>query len=305
MRALRKFLIGACLLAPAPAWSQAPADEPAAGLLARKYTDGEAIVYNMRATSHGRERTIRYAARANGIVKRDPSGAFYEEFEWMDVVLDGEPVALPPSSQVFRQRLSRMPESTARIPNLSQVHPSLVGPILDLLNIYADLLLAARVSGLAKAGDHVHLDLNRPGSWADGRYILVGEDAIDFDITLRDLDVAGGTATLVIRHVPPAVPAIRITADWMSKPFAGTPNNWTQLRRYPAGKYTAAIGSAVINVTLILDLTDGKLLSATMDNPVEILERECEDVAAARCGEPVRYRVTRTIELLPVSVPRN
>ena len=50
----------------------------------------------------------------------------------------------------------------------------------------------------------------------------------------------------------------------------------------------------------VVDLSTGRILSATMENPVEVLERECEDVEAKRCGEPVRYRIIRTIELVPV-----
>jgi hypothetical protein len=305
MQRLRGFLVGSFFLAAMQAWPQEPAGEPDAGLPARKYEEGEAIVYNLRATTQGRDRITRYTARASGIVRKTPSGAYYEDLEWTDVAVDGTPVALPQAVSSFRQRLSLAPDAPPQIPNLAQVHPSLVGPIVDLLNFYADVLLVTRVTGLARAGDHVYLNHNRPNSWADGRYLLVGEDAVDFDITLRDLDASGRTATFVVRHVPPAAPAIKITADWMGKPVAAAPNNWTQLGRNPAGKYTAAVGSAVVNVTLVMDLGRGRLLSATMDNPVEILERDCQDVAATRCGEPVRYRITRTIELLPVSVPRS
>jgi hypothetical protein len=67
----------------------------------------------------------------------------------------------------------------------------------------------------------------------------------------------------------------------------------------------ASIGREVVKVTLILDTSDGRLVSATLDNPVDILERECDDFALSRCGDPVRYRVYREVELLsgPASTP--
>ena len=33
-----------------------------------------------------------------------------------------------------------------------------------------------------------------PSSWADGTRVLVGEDAIDFDMTLKSMDAAAKTA---------------------------------------------------------------------------------------------------------------
>ena len=309
----RRILLALCLLAPAVALCQAPASEPESApalapppapaptrILARKYVEGETVAYEMRATNQSRVRTLKYSARVNGIVRKEPDSGFYEELEWTALVVDGNPIDLPPPSRIFRERLSLAPDSVMRIPSLAQLHPNLVGPVLDLLNIYADLSLAARMDSLANAGDHVRFEHNRPNSWADGRFVLVGEDAIDFDLTLSELDRAGKTATLIVRHVAPASPAIRITAEWMRKPVAATANNWTQVATYAPGKYTAAVGSELIEVRIVVDLSTGRILSATMDNPVEVLERECEDLEAKHCGEPVRYRIIRTIELVPV-----
>jgi hypothetical protein len=280
------------------AQGEEPAAAPASPL-ARKYTAGEVIAFDMRASNRGHLRTLEYSAHAQGVVRVDAGGHFYEDFAWSNLVVDGKPIELPPASQAFRQHLSLAPGVTLKIPNLAQVHPNLIGPVLDLLNFYADLGLAARLGGVAKAGDHVHFAHNRPNSWADGRMILVGEDAIDFDVTLEEVDAAARKATLAVRHVPPERPAIRITADWMRAPVAASANNWTQIGRYPPGKYSAAVGSEVIEVRLTVDLDSGRILSATMNNPVEVLERECEDPEARRCGEPVRYRILRTIQLTP------
>lgn len=101
----------------------------------------------------------------------------------------------------------------------------------------------------------------------------------------------------LVRHVSPAQPDIRLLAAWMRSPVAGTPNNWAQVSKNQAGKYTAAVGMETIDVELKVSLENGTVLSATMDNPVEVLERECADAALAHCGDPVRYRVRRQIEI--------
>jgi hypothetical protein len=135
--------------------------------------------------------------------------------------------------------------------------------------------------------------------------LLVGESSVDFDVTLIDVKAAEHTATVSVRHVVPPDPAIKLTAEWMRKPVGDGANNWTQVRRAPNGKYVASIGREVVNVTFVLDTGDGRILSATLDDPVEVLERECEDFALAKCAEPSRYKVFREVELIsgPADAP--
>src|SRR5258706_4668267 len=286
---------------PSASGDEAPAPSP----LARRYTEGQTLVYRIRGSNHGRDLTTSYAAQARGFVRRDPGGWLFEEFAWIELEQDGKPVELPEASLAFRQQLSLTRDSPMQIPKLAAVHPALVAPALDLLNFYGDLSLAGRLTQLRAAGDHANFAHNLAHSWADGRVLLVGEASVDFDVVLVDVKGAERTATVAVRHVQPAEPAIKISADWMRKPVADGPNNWTQVRRSPAGKYVASIGREVVKVTLILDTTDGRLVSATLDNPVDILERECDDFALTRCAEPVRYRVFREVELLsgPASTP--
>lgn len=66
----------------------------------------------------------------------------------------------------------------------SKVPPSLIGSIIDLLTLYADLALAGRDRKLGKAGDHFCFKRGTPSSWANGATVGVGEDSIDIDVTL-------------------------------------------------------------------------------------------------------------------------
>jgi hypothetical protein len=89
---------------------------------------------------------------------------------------------------------------------------------------------------------------------------------------------------VLIRHVPPENPEIRLPAEWMRKPVAGAPNNWVQIQKTKDGKYLAAVGKETFDGEIKLSLVDGKIVSASIDNPVETMERECAGVALTECG---------------------
>jgi hypothetical protein len=272
--------------------------EAATNPLLRHYREGETISYSMRGTNQDRHQTLRYEVQAEGVVKKDATGVFFEEYRWSNLRVNQAPITLPAVNTNFRQLVSLDPHFKLSIPDLAGIDPILIAPIVDLLNFYAELSLTMRQPNLVHAGDHASVKNGAPNSWADGRYTLVGEDAIDFDITLKDLDPAAKGVTIIVRHIPPSQPDIKLAAAWMHIAVVpGTPNNWVQVSKHKDGKYTAAVGRETIDVELKVSLDSGRILSATMDNPVEILERECADAALADCGDPVRYQVRRQIEI--------
>jgi len=285
----------ACCLVSVPSLTPAQTDS---AWLVRRYREGEKIVYRMSATSQGKGSVTHYEARADGEVKKDSAGTFFEEYAWSDLRINDERITLPPASQRFRQRLSLAPSFRPAIPDLRRIHPGLVGPVVDLLTFYADIQIAMREPGLSQEGrDHVYVNDGAPNSWADGTRILIGEDAIDFDITLADLDPADSVATLVIRHVPPARPAITLSAPWMGVPVGETPNNWVQVSRRDSGGFVASVGKETFIATIRLNLRRGNILAASLDNLVDVLERECRDSSLTQCGDPVRYNIRRRIEI--------
>jgi hypothetical protein len=126
--------------------------------------------------------------------------------------------------------------------------------------------------------------------------VLIGEDSIDFDIRLTGIDRSRGVATVLVKHVPPKVPKIRIPAEWMRAPVAGAPNNWVQVRR-AADAFIGAVGKETFDVELTIRLSAGEILSATMDNLVEAVARECVDVKLSDCGEARPDPTGRRIEM--------
>jgi hypothetical protein len=264
----------------------------AQSLLTRHYKEGQILTYIMKGSNAG----WNYEITANGTVKKDVNGKFTEEYAWSDLKSNA-PMTLNQQSLSFRQVLSLDPAVPPSIPDLSKVQTYLIGPITDLLTVYSDLWLAARQSMLTHAGDHAYVKLGTPASWADGNYVILGEDSIDFDFLLEAVDDTGHTATLLARHVPPQSPQVKLPAAWMQAHIADTANNWVEVKKENNGKYDAEVGKETFDVEIKISLEDGRILSATIDNPVKAIKRECTDAALTTCTDPEPIEIRRQIEL--------
>ena len=293
----RRTIAIAAVVAVAVLWATVPlsaAQEPGTGpLLVRRYQEGDRFCYLMTARTNDGAYEVKLAAT----VSRDAAGRFVEEYAWSDLVVDGIPRQLTPASREFRQTVTLNGDAPFAFPDLSRLQPGLTGPVTDLLTFYADLFLAMHAGRLRAPGDRFLVRRDVPNSWADGTVVLVGEGAIDFDIALTDIDRLNGVAGLLVKHVVPEEPAIQIPAAWMRAPVADTPNNWVQVRR-DGDRYVAAAGQETFDVELSVSLESGRILHATMVNPVETVVRDCTDVELTDCGEPRRRRIFRRVEML-------
>jgi hypothetical protein len=270
----------------------AQGDPSMAKLLRRHYEPSNRLTYLMKGEDDGST----YEVRLTAVVKKGADGRFFEEYAFSDMISSGKPRSLSMSSQKFRQAVTLEGDAGPfSPPDLSQA-PELVGPILALLTFYADLYLAIHEGALRKVGDHFYFPSPMTGSWADGKRVLIGQSAVDFQIELTGVDKPNGVCRLLIKHVPPKDPKIQIPAEWMRKPISDTPNNWVQVRR-KGDSYVAAVGKETFDVELKISLVDGRILSATMENPVEKIARECTDAALTDCGEPVRSPTFRRIKM--------
>jgi hypothetical protein len=289
------LILAASLMNPEPtlAQSSSPSVPTTTNLLARHYQVGEKLSYHMK----GINQNWQYEIQADGVVKKDAAGTFFEEYAWSNMISAGQPFALPATSTDFRQMLSLGPEHPPAIPDFSKVHPMLIGPMADLLTFYSDLWLVNRAANFSHEGDHFYVKNGTPSSWADGSRVLIGEDSIDFDITLKSINQSDQTVMVLVRHVPPAQSQIKIPAEWMRAPVADTPNNWVQVQKNADGKFVGEVGKETFDVEIKVSLTNGNILSAKMDNPVEVLKRECTDAALAVCGPATRYKILRQIEI--------
>ena len=271
--------------------AQMPA--PGGNPLTRHYREGETLTYHMTAVNED----WHYTADAASTVKKNANGSYIEEFRWTAMTSNGQPVTLAPAMAEFRQTLSLDPSLMPSGPDLSKVDREWVGPITDLMTFYVDLWITNKVGILQHAGDHFYVPNPQASSWADGARVIVGKDQIDFDLNIQSIDPAKQTAVVLVHHVPPPHPNLQLPAEWMQAPVAGTPNNWVEVTKTKDGKYEAGVGKETFDVTLTVSTADGRILSATMENPVVTSSRECDDAALTKCGAAQPHTIHRHIEI--------
>ena len=260
-------------------------------LLSRRYVEGDRLRYLMKAQNDGST----YEVQISATTMKAADGRFVEELAWSDLVVNGAPRPLAEASQAFRAAVTLDGGAPFTMPDLSKAL-GIIGPVTDLLTFYSDLFLAMHQGALRKAGDRFYFSNPNAASWADGTIVVHGESHIDFDITLTAVDTASDVATLLIKHVPPAAPKIRLPAEWMHPRVADTPNNWVQVRKTATG-FTAAVGKETFDVTLSVQMSTGKIVSAKMENPVTKVTRACTDTALTQCADAQPAPTLRRIEL--------
>jgi hypothetical protein len=257
--------------------------------LARHYTDGERVSYLMK----GSENETSYEVGMTATTAKRADGQFFESLAWSDMKVDGQPRSLSPAAEQFRLAVTTEGVMPFALPDLSKAE-GLIAPVTDAMTFYADLFIARRQSGLRQSGDRATYHNPTVASWADGRRVLIGEDHVEFEIALADVDAASGVGVLLIKHVPPAAPQVRLNAEWMRAPVADTSNNWVMVSKTGNG-YAVSVGKETFDVELRVALRDGRLLSATLDNPVTAIIRECADQALTQCGPPRPSPVLRRV----------
>jgi hypothetical protein len=264
-----------------------------------RYVAGETARYTMTGSHQGREFTVTYTAECESTVKRDAKDRFIEEFRWTRLNVAGQDTPLDEVSRNFRQVVSLDPEVELTPPDITGINPMLIGPVFDLMTFYVDLHPSLHQGKLKSAGDRVHVAHGEPNSWADGTNVILGEDCIDFELTLSKMD--DSVAVLNVRHVPPAKSTIKLPAAWMQERVKpDSPNNWVQVQRDTSvdpPRFVAATGHEIFDVMITVDRHTGAIVTATMDNPVDVIQRHCNDEALTDCGEPVKFQIRRRIEL--------
>jgi hypothetical protein len=258
----------------------------------RQYQDGEILKYRIQMT-HTLDGVVTstYDARALSIVKKDRDG-YYEEFQWTSVIDDGKKAPLTKIDKAFRQILSLVPPYRLSVPaELPTLSRYLIGPVTDLLTFYVDESLLTRQESLRKSGDHIYLKTSAASSWG------TGQDCLDFDITLLNINEIKKMGSFRVSHLPPSKICISPPAPWMETQVTDTPNNWFDIE-HKQNKWIASFGKETFDVDQQVDLSNGIILSATMHNPVVFQSRECVDEKLLNCSLPTNHMIVRNIKFL-------
>lgn len=262
-----------------------------ASILERKYIVGETQKYRILNSyfTNGNP-TGGYEGRAISTVKTEAGGVFFEEIQWTKISKNGSSIEIPAD---FRQYVSHDPRFILKLPPLTLSNSA---ALFDTLNFYANYFVAMK-SKVQKAGDHDYVDnLGVPATWTDGKTVIFGADCIDFDITL--LSVSGDSASIRVVNTPSkniCNYSYPTELTWLSRFMKDTSNNWFNVVDLKNGSFVVQYGLEVINTVINVNLSSGKILSASMHNPVTHQTAICKGLGKDTCGDFKKETLSREV----------
>ena len=146
-------------------------------------------------------------------------------------------------------------------------------------------------------GQTAYVSRTTPNSWADGQRVLLGQDVVDFSLSVESVNSAQHTEILLIQHVPPPLLHVEQPAKWMQESESAKPNNFVQISKEGDG-FSAETAKKTFDVKLVVDTRDGSILSAAINNPVVLKTRTCMDRELMHCGSETPATTLRKITLL-------
>ncbi len=258
----------------------------------RKYKEGNSFYYKMIGFNNGKE----YEAVSHHQVKKQ-GDTFFEKVNWVSLQFDGKVISLK-SMKDFDQILSLDKKHSGSFPDISKIDGKIrnliVGPIFDLMTFYVDLnprLFFKKIDELEK-GQPILFPYNKPSSWADGHFVILGEDCINFRILFQN---DKKRPFLRVEHIAPEKNLnITFPEKWMKNTIGPGENNWVQIRRLNE-KYAVSYGYEYFDDHIYIDPETGIILYANMYNPVDFYTRVCGHI------EMNKKSITGITECGPIS----
>jgi hypothetical protein len=258
----------------------------------RRYEVGEHILYKLKGRTQGPEGMFVYRAKAKSKVKKDKNN-FLEEFQFEDVSIDGIPIKSNDDQKLIDLKLSLNSKSKINFPDFSKVHPAITEAALDLMVIYADLLLVQKHWDMNKNPDQFYLKDSLVNSWADKENLMRAEDSLDFFMTVIKQEPSNNILEIMIKHIPPEKQILKLNAEWMKKPIGTRSNNWLQVKKISSKKFMVSVGRESIEVKIKLDTLYGKIIDASFDRTIVMRERICLDETFLFCGRTNDYELKK------------
>ncbi len=181
------------------------------------------------------------------------------------------------------------------LPDLTGWDMGVVGPVTDLHTFLIAVSHQVGADRLTRLGETFTTGEAAKASWANGENIPVGEDCIQISVTLLELNAE--TAVYETRFMPPADACLEPLKPWMEAPVVeGTPNNFQQ--QMMMGPMAAAMwGREQFIITSTVRRADGRILSATMDNPLTLRLKVGCDPNLDSCKHEMPMTIHRKLQL--------
>jgi len=184
------------------------------------------------------------------------------------------------------------------LPDIKGWDMGVVGPVTDLHTFLVAVSPQVGADKVTRAGETHTLPEAPKASWANGENIPVGEDCIRISVTLVEMNAE--TAIYRTTFMPPESACLEMLKPWMeAEVVEGAPNNFQQQMNL-GGAAAVMWGREEFVVTSTVRRSDGRILSATMDNRLDLRLKVGCDANLNSCKHelPMKIRRDLTLELL-------
>jgi hypothetical protein len=195
----------------------------------------------------------------------------------------------------FSMSLVPLEAEPAAPPNLTNIDPALLQPVLDVHSILAAARLQGGIGELRKVGDVRTLPHSKKSSWADGRLVILGENCLNVECRVMAADDA--EVLLETSYEPPSASCLALSSPMMKPNVDGaTPNNFELIQR-ANGRVMAMWGRERLVIRSHLRRSDGLLLRATMENDFKLrIAKDCDE-SLADCAMDLPLSIHRKVRL--------
>lgn len=262
---------------------------------ARHYVPGQVARYAYtedETQTAGGQTTTSTTTAADRVASYVHRGTGGEQVRWVALTVDGtDMTAAARSFPAYDLSLDPRAADGLTVPDTSAV-PGLVGPVTDLTTFYVPLSAQAGIGALHRPGQSETAPTLLSGNFASAA-MPVGQDLLQLTTTLTSL--TRRQATLTSDFVPPPAGGLTVTAPFMDSPVCGTtPNNFEEVQQSGTA-FLALWGCEQFTATTVADRASGRIVSASLSNPLQLSAMECQDAALTQCTDIGPVTLQRTV----------
>lgn len=266
----------------------------------RTYKKGTVLNYRLTSESYQNNKfSGKSIAMAKTEVVQD-SGKLYEEISWQSKTSYGEKDTTNRdgiAQSIRPYRISLLPDGNVPLPKLDNA--IMVGEITDLNTFFVAISPKLNMHKLSRKAPVFVNEKTVEGNFAEGTSILKGSDCIQ---TTQKLIKRKRKYTIVeTSFLPPEQSCLTPLIDTIAAKTFEFPNNFQMVQKAGPGTVNLLWGNESFVVTCKIDNRDGKILSATMTNELNLRMRVNASPELKNYAVEMPFRITRNLKLELIS----
>jgi hypothetical protein len=270
-------------------------------LLDRKYKLGDSYQYKLTCTEYHNgkwESTVVSVCKLS--VGRDSNGVYFDEIHWVSKKIFSQKDTIDQTDKAILVKpyhISLQKNGKLDLPKIEI--PAMTEPIQDFNTFFVAISPQLGTTELKSAGDSISKKDLVKADFSNGDFISKGDDC--FSIKLKMTGVTRKTVMTEVDFLPPQEICFPYLLDEMKIPVIdNTTNNFQMVQPTGNQKFNVQYGREIFYIYSITARNGGKLLSATMNNTLNLkLKINCDkDYKNSQTDIPFTIQRDLKLELL-------